>query len=113
VGYLCTGIIVPFCFGANSPLQMAPSANVGLDGGIYSDCISNLLMYLGTESAVSSENPLKSLRIPADFDSTIRRFESSRPSQHLTNKIRHFLNHPDFHSDGRPISGIFPAATRE
>src|SRR5882757_11104105 len=48
---------------------------------IYSDCVSNLLMYLGAESAVSSENPLKSLRIRADFDSTIRRFESSRPSQ--------------------------------
>src|SRR5216684_8137284 len=31
-----------------------------------------------------------------DFDSTIRRFESSRPSQPLANKIRHFLNLPDF-----------------
>jgi hypothetical protein len=29
-----------------------PSANVGLDGVIYSDCVSNLLMYLGTESAL-------------------------------------------------------------
>src|SRR5712664_3712141 len=58
-----------------------PSANVGLDGVIYSDCVSNLLMYLGAESAVSSENPLKSLGIRADFDSTIPRFESSRPSQ--------------------------------
>src|SRR5438477_105462 len=36
---------------------------------------------LGAESAVSSENPLISLRNRADFDSTIRRFESSRPSQ--------------------------------
>src|SRR6266851_6580477 len=57
-----------------------PSANVGLDGVIYSDCVSNLLMYLGAESAVSSENPLKSLGIRADFDSTIRRFESFRPA---------------------------------
>src|SRR5712691_6453081 len=48
---------------------------------VYSDCASNLLMYLGAESAVASENPLKSLRIRADFDSTMRRFESSRPSQ--------------------------------
>jgi hypothetical protein len=40
-----------------------PSANVGLDGVIYSDRVSNLLVYLGAESAVSSENPLKSLRI--------------------------------------------------
>jgi hypothetical protein len=40
-------------------------------------------MYLGAESAASSENPLKSLRIRADFDSTMRRFESSRPSQDL------------------------------
>jgi hypothetical protein len=38
-------------------------------------------MHLGAESAVSSENPLKSLRIRVDFDSTMRRFESSRPSQ--------------------------------
>ncbi len=33
-----------------------PSANVGLDGVIYSDCVSNLLMYLGAESAVSSDH---------------------------------------------------------
>src|SRR5882757_31395 len=52
-----------------------PSANVGLDGVIYSDRISNLLMYFGAESAVSSENPLKSLGIRADFDSTRQRFE--------------------------------------
>ena len=38
---------------------------------VYSDCASNLLMYLGTESAVSSEKPLKSLGIRADFDSTV------------------------------------------
>ncbi len=81
VGSLCTRIIVLFGFETNSPLQMPPSANVGLGGAAYSDCVSNLLVYLGAESAVSSENPLKSLRIRADFDSTIRRFESSRPSQ--------------------------------
>ena len=45
-----------------------PSPNVGLDGVIYSDCVSNLLVYLGAESAVSSENPLKSLGIRPDFD---------------------------------------------
>jgi hypothetical protein len=78
-----------------------PSANVGLDGVIYSDRVSNLLMYLGAESAVSSENPLKSLRIRADFDSTMRRFESSRPSQDLANQIRRFLNFPGFRSGGR------------
>jgi hypothetical protein len=50
---------------------------------VYSDCAYNLLMYLGAEPAVSSENPLKLLRIGADFDSTIRRFESSRPSQEV------------------------------
>jgi hypothetical protein len=27
-----------------------------------------------------------------DFDSTMRRFESSRPSQHLINKISYLLN---------------------
>ena len=52
-------------------------------GAVYSDCTSNLLTYLGAESAVSSENPLKLLRIRADFYSTMRRFESSRPSQAL------------------------------
>jgi hypothetical protein len=49
-------------------------------GAVYSDRASNLLMYLGAESAVSSENPLKSLRIRADFDSTTR-FESFRPER--------------------------------
>jgi hypothetical protein len=52
-----------------------------LDGAWYSHCASNLLTYLAAESAVSSENPLYLLRIRVDFDSTIRRFESSRPSQ--------------------------------
>jgi hypothetical protein len=47
---------------------------------IYSDCVSNLLMYLGAEPAVLSENLLKSLRIRADFDSTIRRFDSPAPA---------------------------------
>ena len=41
-----------------------------------------------------------------DFDSTIRRFESSRPSQHLVNEIRQFLNLPDFHSDRPPRPGV-------
>jgi len=51
--------------------------NVGLGGAVYSGCVSNLLVHLGAVSAVSSENPLKSLRIRADFDSTIRVFKSS------------------------------------
>src|SRR6202035_5596427 len=34
-----------------------------------------------------------------DFDSTIRRFESSRPSQHLANKIKRFLYFWNFHSE--------------
>ncbi len=68
--------------------------------GAYSDCASNLLMYLGAESAVSSEIPLKLLSILVDFDSTICRFESSRPNRHLANEIRRFLISPDFHSDG-------------
>ncbi len=41
-----------------------------------------------------------------DFDSTIRRFESSRPSQDLVNEIRRFLNLPDFHSDRPPRPGV-------
>jgi hypothetical protein len=49
-------------------------------------CASNLLTYLGAESPVSSENPLKLLRIQVDFDSTIRRFESSAPARHSGNR---------------------------
>jgi hypothetical protein len=62
-----------------------------LGEAVYSDCVSDLLRYLGVKSAVSSENPLKSLRNRADFDSAIRRFESSRPSQLLANEIKHLL----------------------
>jgi hypothetical protein len=46
-----------------------------------------------------------------DFDSTIRRFESSRPSQILANEIRRFLNLPDFHSERRSLPNserLFP-----
>src|SRR5258708_2901219 len=38
---------------------------------VYSDGASNLLIHLGANFAVWSEIPLKSLRIWADFDSTI------------------------------------------
>jgi hypothetical protein len=71
---------------------------------VYSDCDHNLLIYVGAESSVLSENLLKTLRIRVDFDSTIRKFESSRPGEHLSNKIRRFLNLADFHSDGPPRS---------
>jgi hypothetical protein len=84
--------------------------NVGLDGVIYSDRVSNLLIYLGAESAVSSEIPLKSLGIRLIL---IPPFESSRPSQLLANEIKHFLKSFVFYSDARPMLGIFPAMTRE
>src|SRR5258706_10173237 len=84
------------------PWRASPSLRSGLS-----------FRYTQAESAVSSENPLKSLWIRADFDSTIRRFESSRTGQRLANEIRRFLNFWAFYSDGRPPPGIFPAATRE
>jgi hypothetical protein len=49
-------------------------------------------MHIGSDSASYSECALISLKILADFDSTKRRFESSRPSQHLINEIRYLLN---------------------
>jgi hypothetical protein len=42
-----------------------------IPGAVYSDCAPNLLLYLGAESAVSSEHPLKSLSIRAGFDSNL------------------------------------------
>jgi hypothetical protein len=47
-------------------------------GGVYSDCVSNALIYLGVESALSSEKSLKSLMIRVDFDCTTGEFESFR-----------------------------------
>src|SRR5262245_25328772 len=47
----------------------------------YSDAAFKLLIHLRAKNAILSECPLKLLGFPPDFDSTIRRFESSRPSQ--------------------------------
>ena len=47
----------------------------------YSETPSNVLMRLGADSLQYSEYALKSLSVRADFDSPMRRFESSRPSQ--------------------------------
>ena len=80
---------------------------------VHSDGASNVLIHLGANFAVWSEFPLKSLRNRADFDSTMRRFESSRPGQYLANEIRCFLNLLAFYSDVRPMPGIFPAATSD
>jgi hypothetical protein len=45
---------------------------------VYSDCVFNLLIHLGAEFAASSEFPLNSLRIRADFDSAIQRSQIRR-----------------------------------
>jgi hypothetical protein len=50
-------------------------------GRRHSEIPANLLKYMGTKSVLYSECALILFRVPADFDSTIRRFESSRPSQ--------------------------------
>jgi len=65
------------------------AARLGLSGlrgnklrcRVHSESLANLLIPLRLYSTLFSECPLKSLRGLADFDSTIRRFESSRPSQ--------------------------------
>jgi hypothetical protein len=47
----------------------------------HSESAANLLIPLGPNSVLFSECALISLKVLADFDSTMRRFESSRPSQ--------------------------------
>ena len=47
----------------------------------HSESSAKLLIHLGLHFASFSEYTLISLRVLPDFDSTIRRFESSRPSQ--------------------------------
>ena len=46
----------------------------------HSESSANLLMHIGPNCADYSECVLISLKVLPDFDSTIRRFESSRPS---------------------------------
>lgn len=52
----------------------------------------------GTEREYS-ERPLKLLRVLPDFDSPMRRFESSRPSQWLSLQFKHFSHFSVFHSE--------------
>jgi hypothetical protein len=47
----------------------------------HSESSANLLIHIGSNSAGYSEYALISLKVLPDFDSTMRRFESSRPSQ--------------------------------
>src|ERR1700688_3537624 len=53
----------------------------GLKGRVHSESSANPLIHLGPNSSDYSECGLISLKVLPDFDSTIRRFESSRPSQ--------------------------------
>jgi hypothetical protein len=53
-------------------------------GEIHSESTPNLLGHLGSDSILFSERALISLKVQPDFDSTMRRFESSRPSQAVT-----------------------------
>ena len=52
-------------------------------GSVHSDRASNPLIYPGMEFGVLSKTALKTLRMRVDFDSTMRRFESSGPSQRV------------------------------
>src|ERR1700686_508416 len=56
----------------------------GLKGRVHSESSANPLIHLGPNSSDYSECGLISLKVLPDFDSTIRRFESSRPSQPVT-----------------------------
>jgi hypothetical protein len=51
---------------------------------LHSESRANLLIHLDADSAIFSECALILLKLLPDFDSTIRRFESSRPSQPVT-----------------------------
>jgi hypothetical protein len=47
----------------------------------HSESLANLLIHIGSNFTGYSECALISLKVLPDFDSTMRRFESSRPSQ--------------------------------
>ena len=47
----------------------------------HSECVADLLIYIRANSTLFSECALISLKVLPDFDSSIRRFECSRPSQ--------------------------------
>jgi hypothetical protein len=51
---------------------------------IHLETTAKLLILLGRDSALCSKCALESLNNQADFDSAIRRFDPSRPSQHLS-----------------------------
>jgi hypothetical protein len=55
----------------------------------HSESPANLLIHVRSYSASYSECALISLKVLPDFDSTIRRFESSRPSQAFRQLARH------------------------
>jgi hypothetical protein len=65
--------------------QMMLRANsAGHPIAVHSEMPPNLLILLGTDFAAYSEYALILFMVPADFDSPMRRFESSRPSQPVT-----------------------------
>jgi hypothetical protein len=51
------------------------------EGSLNSEIRANLLMDIGSNFCGLSECALESLPDQSDFDSAIRRFDSSRPSQ--------------------------------
>ncbi|MBR1329058.1 hypothetical protein [Bradyrhizobium ottawaense] len=54
---------------------------VAIEGGRRSEQLADLLFSLETNISRYSEQPLILLRLLPDFDSAIRRFDPSRPSQ--------------------------------
>jgi len=53
-------------------------------GAFCLETAAKLLSSLETILTIFSKHPLKSLNNQTDFDSAIRRFDPSRPSQHLS-----------------------------
>ena len=97
---------MPFCFGTNSPLQMTYHQRISVSmGGYILTASLTYDVYLGAESAVSSENPLKSLRIRADFDSTMRVFKSSdqTASNGYYQRMSVSVRAPDLNVPGLPL----------
>ena len=77
-----------------------------LDGGppLYLETVANPLRSLKRVLTVSSKRALKSLNNQTDFDSAIRRFDPSRPSQPTDFVMKTALSRQNFQRIGNPFA---------
>jgi hypothetical protein len=76
--------VVPINSGRVSEITYRRISRTVFSGPRHSEIPANVLKHMRMKSVLYSECGLKSLNDPADFDSPMRRFESSRPSQAFT-----------------------------